>query len=143
MLGDANFCALSCTDPEYPADTRAIANIATDFFLQETICQLVDRHTRTELKGNNIEKACLDHITTNTPGKCVNTKVVAAGSSDHLAIVTTKLSKEIIIRPHTVRKRSYKLFSKQDFLRETSVLFSLKLTFTWQPLTSPKYSLLS
>ena len=118
LLGDANYCALSCTDPEYPADMRNISNLATDFFLQESLSQLIDRPTRTELRGNNIEKSCLDHVTTNVPGKCINTRVLAAGSSDHLAVTTTKLSKEIRTRPQTIRKRSYKQFSKENFLRE-------------------------
>ena len=57
-------------------------------------------------------------MTTNVPGKCINTRVLAAGSSDHLAVTTTKLSKEIRTRPQTIRKRSYKQFSKENFLRE-------------------------
>ena len=118
MLGDANYCALSCTDPEYPAHMRQLSNLATDFFLQESLSQLIDRPTRTELRGNSVEKACLDHVTTNVPGKCRNTRVLAAGSSDHLAVITTKLSKEIRTKPQSIRKRSYKQFSPEDFLRE-------------------------
>ena len=32
LLGDANYCALSCTDADYPANMRTLANLATDFF---------------------------------------------------------------------------------------------------------------
>ena len=118
LLGDANYCALSCSDPDYPADMRQVSNLATDFFLQESLSQLIEMPTRTELRGNHIEKSCLDHITTNIPGKCTNTRVLAAGNSDHLTVITSKLSKEIRTRPQFVRKRSYKNFSDQNFLRE-------------------------
>ena len=43
LLGDANYCAISCNDPDYPAEMRTIANIATDFFLHESISQLIDK----------------------------------------------------------------------------------------------------
>ena len=118
LLGDANYCALSCTKSDYPTHMRTIANLATDFFLQESLCQLINVPTRTELKGNQVEKSCLDHIVTNVPGKCFNTEVKAAGHSDHLAVMTTKLSKEIMTRSQVVRKRSYKHFEKENFLRE-------------------------
>ena len=48
----------------------------------------------------------------------MNSEVVAGGSSDHLAIITTKLSRETISRPPQVKKRSYKYFSKENFLLE-------------------------
>ena len=118
LLGDANYCSLTCNDPDYPADMRSIANVATDLFLQESIHHLIEKNTRTELRGHQIEKACLDHISTNVPGKCINSCAIAAVSSDHLAVMTTKLSKETTARPQTVKKRSYKYFSGELFLQE-------------------------
>ena len=69
LLGDANYCVLSCTDSDYPVNMRSIANLANDFILQESLSHLIHTPTRTELKGNRIEKSCLDHIVTNVPGK--------------------------------------------------------------------------
>ena len=120
LIGDANFCSLSCFNPEYPVNLKAISNLAYDFYLEETLTQLIDKPTRTESQGSNILKSCIDHITTSSPRKCINSEVVAGGNSDHLAIITTKLSRESINRPPRVKKRSYKYFSKENFLLEIS-----------------------
>ena len=40
------------------------------------------------------------------------------GSSDHLAVSIQKYSKELNNKPKTIRKRSYKYFNKEDFIRE-------------------------
>ena len=56
LAGDANYCSLTCSDPDYPADTKAVANVANDFFLQESMSQLIDQYTRTELRGNIVQK---------------------------------------------------------------------------------------
>jgi hypothetical protein len=54
------------------------------------------------------------------PAKCINTFTVVGGNSDHLAIITTKLAKEIIVRPAVIKKRSYKYFKKDDFLQDVN-----------------------
>ena len=118
LLGDANFCSISCADPDYPVDLRAIANIATDFYTEESLSQLIDKPTRTELRGNNIQKSCIDHITTNAANKCTSVTVIAAGNSDHLAVSTKKLAKVKATKPDVIKKRTYKTFKPQDFLRE-------------------------
>ena len=118
ILGDANFCFTNCNTQDYPSHLKDISNIATDFYLEEAFIQLVDKPTRTELKGGRVEKGCLDHISTNVPRKCQNVSVSPAGNSDHLAVMVTKLSKEVIQKPQVVKKRSYKYFIETDFLRE-------------------------
>ena len=80
--------------------------------------QLIDQCTRTELRGNNVQKSCLDHITTNVPTKCINTAVVVGGDSNHLAVTTTKLARNVAVRPAVIKKKSYKYFVRNDFLRE-------------------------
>ena len=35
-----------------------------------------------------------------------------------MAILTTKYSREAVSRPHFIKKRSYKRFNEEDFLRE-------------------------
>ena len=111
-------CALSWNDVDYPAEKKALANIVNDFYLEESFAQLVDKPTRTELRGNSIQKSCIDHISTNSPGKCSAPEVIAGGDSDHLAVMVVKHSKEIVVKPAVVKKRSYKYFNKEDFLRE-------------------------
>ena len=95
-----------------------LANLIHDFNLEQSFVQVVERYTRTELRGNSIQKGCLDHISTNSPGKYEASEVVAGGNSDHLAVMILKRSKEIRTKPEVVRKRSYKHFNKDDFLRE-------------------------
>ena len=118
LVGDANFCSQSCSDPNYPPDLKSIANIATDFYLEESMTQMIEQPTRTELRGNLVQKSCIDHITTNSPGKCVNSAVLVGGNSDHLAVITTKMAKEANCRPPLIKKRSYKYFKREEFLCE-------------------------
>ena len=80
--------------------------------------QLIEQPTRTELRGNLVQRSCIDHISTNSPGKCINTAVIVGGNSDHLAVITTKLSKEVNCRPPLIKKRSYKHFKAEEFLFE-------------------------
>ena len=96
LLGDANMCALSWNDVDYPAEKKALANIVNDFYLEESFAQLVDKPTRTELRGNSIQKSCIDHISTNSTGKCSAPEVIAGGDSDHMVV---KHSKEIVVKP--------------------------------------------
>ena len=118
LMGDANFCSKSCDSPDYPSNLKNISNIANDFYLEESFVHLVEENTRTELRGDYVQRSCIDHISTNSPGKCKNVAVIPAGNSDHLAIMVTKLSKEVRRKPDVVKKRSYKTFSEEDFLRE-------------------------
>ena len=48
----------------------------------------------------------------------MNSSTLVGGNSDHLAIITTKLSKEVDNRPPLIKKRSYKYFEKSKFLLE-------------------------
>ena len=116
ISGDANLCAKSWHNPDYYK--KNLANIVMDFLLEESIVQLVEEFTRTELKGGNIEKGCIDHIYSNCPNKCSEISVLAAGNSDHLATILTKLSKEIRVKPRATKKRSYKNFVEEEFMRE-------------------------
>ena len=118
LLGDANFCLQACFKSEYPPDLSSIANVANDFYLQESMFQLINEPTRSSYYGDVVIRSCLDHITTNVPNKCCNTAVLVGGNSDHLAVMTTKKSREVNSTPSLVRKRSYKGFNIGNFLLE-------------------------
>lgn len=118
ILGDANLCAKSWNDTDYPNDKKQLANLITDFHLEDSLSQLVADFTRTELKGDRLEQSCIDHIYSNCQTKCSQASVIAAGNSDHLAVEITKYSKEIRQFPRTTKKRSYKSFSADEFTRE-------------------------
>ena len=79
---------------------------------------LVTKFTRSERVRGGISQSCLDHIYTNTPGKCDTPVVGSAGDSDHLSILITKFSKELKIKPQTIKKRSYKHFKLEEFLSD-------------------------
>ena len=117
LLGDANVCALSWSSPNYSAQLKDLANHIINFNLSEACEQLINQYTRVEKRGNLIEKSCLDHITTNASSKCSIPEVLTAGSSDHLATMITKYSKELRSQPQTVKKRSYKHFCPQTFIQ--------------------------
>ena len=104
LLGDANFCLQACFKSEYPPDLSSIANVANDFYLQESMFQLINEPTRSSYYGDVVIRSCLDHITTNVPNKCCNTAVLVGGNSDHLAVMTTKKSREVNSTPSLVRK---------------------------------------
>ena len=118
IMGDANLCAKTWNNVDYPNDKKELANMVTDFLLEDSLSQMVNEFTRTELKGGRIEQSCIDHIYSNCLSKCDEAKVIAAGNSDHLGVTVTKYSKEIRTLPRTTKKRSYKNFSEEEFLRE-------------------------
>ena len=84
ILGDANLCAKTWNDADYPNDKKELANMITDFHLEDSLTQMVNDFTRTELKANRLEQSCIDHIYTNCVNKCNEASVLAAGNSDHL-----------------------------------------------------------
>ena len=118
LLGDANLCAMRWNDPDY-AD-KQLADIIQDFNMEENFTQLVSSYTRSNLRRDIVEQSCIDHISTNVPAKCANISIVEneLGSSDHAAISVLKYSREIIMKPATIKKRSYKRFNEENFVME-------------------------
>ena len=68
ILGDANLCAKSWHNPDF--QKKNLGNGVIDFLLEESLVQIVNDYTRTELKRGNIEKGCIDHIYVNCQNKC-------------------------------------------------------------------------
>ena len=117
-LGDANLCALSWHETTFEASKKVLANIVQEHLLEESSYQIVKHFTRSELNRNGVTRSCLDHIYTNTPGKCDKPIVESAGDSDHLAVIVTKFSKESPNKPQAVLKRNYKNFDPVGFLMD-------------------------
>ena len=98
---------------------KILSTIICDFLLKESFFQLVKVFTRSEVShGNIVSSSCLDHVYSNTRNKCSIPLVDAAGDSDHLAILITKYSKEVKVKPQTVQKRNYKDFHIVAFLTD-------------------------
>ena len=64
------------------------------------------------------QDSCLDHIYTNTPDKISKAEVRFRGSSDHKLIIATRFSKSFKQNIRYCKKRSYKNFSQEEFLKE-------------------------
>ena len=120
-LGDANLCALNWNNSDYRH--KILANQVQTFNLEENCHQLVRGITRIQNYGDTIQQSCIDHITTNVPDKCSNPEISAGGSSDHMAVMITKFSRDICNQPKTIKKRNYKNFDPQAFL--TDVQYSI------------------
>ena len=79
---------------------------------------MVEEFTRSEMSGSGVSKSCIDHIYSNTPLKCSTPSVVSAGDSDHLAVMITKFTRELRLKPQTILKRNYKHFDEAMFLKD-------------------------
>ena len=124
LLGDANLCANKWNDADYEGSKKVLANMIQEQLLEYSSYQIVEGFTRSELVNDIVNQSTIDHIYTNAPNKCTKPQIVAAGNSDHLAIIITKYSKELKNKAQTVMKRSYKNFDAPMFLQD---LFCSKL----------------
>ena len=64
------------------------------------------------------DSCILDHIYTNTPEKLSKAEVNSRGSSDHKLSIATRLPKSIRENIRYCKKRSYKNFDEEKFLKE-------------------------
>ena len=71
---------------------------------------------------NKTAVSCIDHIYTNVSFKCSSPDVQSFGDSDHDLIGVIRLSKPPPEVSRTIRKRSYKLFDKDQFLSDVADL---------------------
>ena len=114
-LGDANIDASKWYDDNYKE--RAIAEIVQAALIETNNTQLIKEYTRSEFCQGNLIRSCIDHCYTNVPEKVSKPEVLAIGDSDHLGIAVTKYTRAPVIKPKTIKKRSYKNFDMELFLR--------------------------
>ena len=70
--------------------------------------------------------SCIDHLYSNAKHRISPARIIPCGTSDHDAIAFTRYSKEPYAPPRTIRKRSYKNFKKEEYLRDIrSIDFSM------------------
>ena len=70
------------------------------------------------MSRNGVSRSCLDHCYSDAPEKLSQVCVELIGESDHLGIMVTKLSKNAVHKPQTLRKRVYKNFDIHSFLTD-------------------------
>ena len=98
--------------------SRLVQNICNT----NNFSQLVTEPTRIQFNSvsNTTAISCIDHLYCNVKFRCSKITVTSAGMSDHDMIQYTRLSKEPPIPARTIRKRSYKNFSQDQFLEDLS-----------------------
>ena len=87
---------------------------------EEDCSQIVDTFTRIRSVGGIVQRSCLDHATVNCKNKITTPVVIGVGKSDHLGVIVTKASREIRTSARTTRKRIYKNFDKEAFLKDVT-----------------------
>ena len=115
-LGDTNICAKKIDDPNYIH--KSLAETFKDFLIEENCFQIVEDYTRVRMVNNEIQRSCLDHVSVNCVDKVVRPEVLGIGKSDHLGLLVTKKTRELRTSPRTVKKRVYKNFDQNDFLKD-------------------------
>ena len=114
-LGDANLCALSWNEQHFRY--KELSEEVLNFLLEESCFQLVNKPTRVQSVAGNIQKSCLDHVTTNIPEKCSIPEVFNEGSSDHLPVMVTKFSREPRTQPKKDKKEKLQKLFNREFLK--------------------------
>ena len=115
-LGDMNLCAKQWDEPTF--QHKDLASLVKDFMYEENCSQLVNNFTRIRSVGGTVQRSCLDHVTTNCVNKVSPPIVIGVGKSDHMGIIVTKSTKELRTSARTTRKRIYKNFDKEAFLKD-------------------------
>ena len=118
VMGDANLCAKTWNDPDYNPSKKLLADRLQEHLLEMSSTQLVQEFTRSETTASGISRSCIDHIYSDAPLKCSTPAVVSGGDSDHLAVVFTKFTRELRLKPQTILKRNYKHFDEEMFLND-------------------------
>ena len=107
---------------DYPLVT--LGRMVRDSCNLNNFSQLVDKVTRVQF--NQVTKqtatSCIDHVYSNAKHRISTIKVISSGTSDHDAISFTRFSKNPAPPTRTIRKRSYKNFKEDEYLRDISSL---------------------
>ena len=112
VMGDCNLDFLKFDDA---GQLQPLVDLVLENIYPHGVQQLVQVPTRS---WPGQQDSCVDHIYTNTPDKISNAQAFVRGSSDHKLILATKLSKSIKQNIRYCKKRSYKKFNEDAFLRE-------------------------
>ena len=115
-FGDMNLCCRRWDTPGYIHSN--MADLVKEFMLEENCYQLVNDFTRIRYVNGDLQRSCLDHFTVNCIEKISSLQVLGVGQSDHLGILATKYTRELRTSPKTTKKRIYKTFYKEAFVKD-------------------------
>ena len=112
VMGDCNLDYLKFSDI---GQLQSLVDLMYERIFPHGVQQCVKVPTRS---WPGQKDSCLDHIYTNTPDKISQAEVRFMGSSDHKLVMATRFSKSFKQNIRYCKKRSYKNFNEEDFLRE-------------------------
>ena len=122
IAGDMNLDSLKgrWLEPNY--SLVGLARMVLECCNTNNFTQMVDKVTRIQYDSirNKTASSCIDHVYCNAKHRISVVKVVTCGTSDHDAIAYTRFSKEPKPPARTIRKRSYKNFKKDDYLKDVA-----------------------
>ena len=111
-MGDCNLDYLKLTDA---GQLQPLIDLMLERIYPHGVQQSVQVPTRS---WPGQQDSCLDHIYTNTPDKLSKAEIKTRGSSDHKLILATRFSKSMKENIRYCKKRSYKNFDEEAFLKE-------------------------
>ena len=122
VAGDMN---LDCYKGRWLDSNYSLASLARmviDTCDANNFHQLVKGITRAQFNSvtNKTNISCIDHLYCNAKHRISPVKILSWGSSDHDAISYVRFSKEPKPPSRTLRKRSYKNFCQENFIRDVS-----------------------
>ena len=106
--------------PRYPL--LSLSKLIKNCCHANNFYQLVGEATRVQYNSviNSTDVSCIDHVYTNTRFRCSDPSVIAFGGSDHDLVKYIRFSKNPVGPTRTLRKRTYKYFDKDNFLKDIS-----------------------
>ena len=124
IAGDMNLDSLKGRWLESDYSLITLARMAKDCCNMNSFTQVVDKVTRVQYDGvkNRSLVSCIDHVYCNARHRISPISIITCGTSDHDAIAYTRYAKEPKPPSRTIRKRSYKTFNKEEYLRDISTL---------------------
>ena len=122
ILGDMNLDSYQNRWKDRHYSLYSLAKLVHEFCHINNFHQIVSEFTRVQFNSVTQKTAvsCIDHIYTNCRFKCSVPTVTNFGDSDHDIIGFVRLSKEPKDVTHTIRKRSFKYFDREQFLQDVS-----------------------
>ena len=120
ISGDMNLDCLGGKWLESDYNLVALARMVLNCCNTTNLTQMVDKVTRVQFNSvmNKTVASCIDHVYSNAKHRISPVRVIPCGTSDHDAIAFTRYSKEPLPPSKTVRKRSYKKFKKEEYLKD-------------------------
>ena len=131
IMGDMN---LDCLNEKWLSPTYhlyTLSKLVQEACDKGNFSQLVKdvtRYQNNKVTGTT-SMSCIDHVYTNQKFRCSSVTVSPFGNSDHELISYIRVSKEPPCPSRMIRRRTYKNFVKDDFLRDLSKI-------NWSPVYS-------